>query len=264
RIRLFNPTFFNKWTLFEWLNKSIKTKRYIPVTRKLVKLSNLQLLMKRFPVLYLKPLHGKAGSGIMRIKKNPPGSKGYQLTVQENKNTQTFTYTSSAKLWAKVNAFIGSEEYIVQQGIHLASNHKRPFDLRVLVQKNKKGKWTLTGIGARVAGILNITTHVPRGGSIEDPEKLLVAAFGDRKAKGILAAAKRAALRITRQIERGSGQTLGEMSIDLGVDTAGQLWFFEANAKPMKFDEPHIRSKSLEHLIQYCIYLSKPRHPEKK
>lgn len=263
QIRLFNPAFFNKWTLFEWLSKSAKTKSYIPVTRKLVKLNNLQFLIKRFPVLYLKPLHGKAGCGIMRIKKKPLGSKGYQLTVQENKTSQTFNYVSLDKLWAKVEPFSGSEEYIVQQGIQLASSNQRPFDLRMLIQKNNLGKWVLTGVGARVAGLLNITTHVPRGGSIDDPEKLLIAAFGDRKAKRILTSAKRAALRISRQIERGSGQTLGEMSIDLGVDTTGQLWFFEANAKPMKFDEPHIRGKSLEHLIQYCIYLSKLKRLKK-
>lgn len=29
--------------------------------------------------------------------------------------------------------------------------------------------------------------------------------------------------------------------MDLGIDDLGEIWFFEANAKPMKFDEPQIR-----------------------
>jgi hypothetical protein len=68
---------------------------------------------------------------------------------------------------------------------------------------------------------------------------------------------------IARQIEKAAGQTLGEMSMDLGVDRDGALWFFEANSKPMKFDEPHIRKKSLEQIIHYCMYLSKKRKQKK-
>jgi hypothetical protein len=45
------------------------------------------------------------------------------------------------------------------------------------------------------------------------------------------------------------------MSMDLGVDTTGKLWFFEANSKPMKFDEPHIREKSLRRLVRFWKYL---------
>jgi len=45
------------------------------------------------------------------------------------------------------------------------------------------------------------------------------------------------------------------MSMDLGVDKQGNIWFFEANSKPMKFDEPHIRQKSLERIFQYSRFL---------
>ncbi|MNJ68961.1 Endospore coat-associated protein YheD [compost metagenome] len=65
------------------------------------------------------------------------------------------------------------------------------------------------------------------------------------------------ALLIARQIEKGTGYTLGEMSMDLGIDKEGNIWFFEANAKPMKFDEPHIRKKSLERIFQFSQYLSR-------
>jgi hypothetical protein len=100
---------------------------------------------------------------------------------------------------------------------------------------------------------------VPRGGSIEDPEKMLVGSFGTDQARKLMVKAKNAALLIARQIERSSGQVLGEMSMDLGVDRTGGVWFFEANSKPMKFDEPHIRQKSLERIFQYGQYLVKQK-----
>lgn len=44
--------------------------------------------------------------------------------------------------------------------------------------------------------------------------------------------------------------------MDLGIDKNGDIWFFEANAKPMEFDEPNIRQTSLLRLLQYFRYLS--------
>ncbi|WP_374725886.1 YheC/YheD family protein [Paenibacillus sp. P22] len=145
--------------------------------------------------------------------------------------------------------------YIAQQGIDLALYQERRFDLRALVQKNGSGQWAVSGIGARLAGSRSITTHVPRGGSIEDPEKLLQHAFGPQEARELMSKARSACVQLARQIETASGQSHGEMSMDLGVDVEGGLWFFEANAKPMKFDEPHIRKKSLERIFQYGSYL---------
>ncbi len=45
--------------------------------------------------------------------------------------------------------------------------------------------------------------------------------------------------------------------MDLGIDSEGVLWFFEANSRPMKFDEPLIRKKSLERIFHYSDYLIK-------
>jgi hypothetical protein len=159
------------------------------------------------------------------------------------------------KLWARIQKQSGGDAYIAQQGIQLASFHDRRFDLRALVQKNRRGIWEVTGIGARIAGASSITTHVPRGGRIDDPEKLLTYSFNAERAHMLLQKTKTTALLIARQIERASGQRLGEMSMDLGIDSNGNLWFFEANSKPMKFDEPHIRQKSLERIFQYSTFL---------
>lgn len=122
--------------------------------------------------------------------------------------------------------------------------------------KNIRGSWSITGVGARLAGKGSITTHVPRGGSVEDPFKLLSSLFGPEDSTDLLNKVKSTAIQIARQIERASGLSHGEMSMDLGVDTLGTLWFFEANAKPMKFDEPEIRQKSLRRIFQYSSFLA--------
>lgn len=256
-VKLFNRRFFNKWSLFQWLNKSKATRPYIPETKRLTEPQVLTSMLKRHSLLYLKPIRGKAGVGIMTVKTQPEKHLPYRLQIQNEKRSRTYRCSTVQKLWERIKAQTDAlgEPYIAQQGIALASVNDRPFDLRALVQKNETGNWALTGIGARVAGNASITTHVPRGGEIDEPEKLLVSVFGRERAQQVLAQARNAALILARQIERSSKHRLGEMSMDLGVDTTGHVWFFEANSKPMKFDEPHIRRKSLERIFQYSQYL---------
>jgi hypothetical protein len=258
-IRLFNSSFFNKWTLFKWLSKDKRTRRFVPITRKYKDDIYLIPLLKKFSFLYLKPEKGKAGMGIMRIRRLPNRKLRYSIDVQEKTGNHVYRYATVSQLKDKIRQFSEHEDYIVQQGIQLAHLYRRPFDLRVLVQKNNKGQWAISGIGARLAGEMSITTHVPRGGSIEDPRRLLIASFSSIKAKRILGGVRRSALVIAKQIERGAQTELGELSLDLGVDKFARLWFFEANSKPMKFDEPQIRKKSLERLMQYCNFLVKKR-----
>lgn len=255
RIRLFNPYFFNKWNLIEWLSLSKTTKAYIPATRRLINRVSLRRMLKQHPFLYLKPVSGKAGAGIMSVKLQPERQLPYRLQVQEKRRSKSFRCGTIERLWTRIRRLSAGDAYIAQQGIQLATISDRHFDLRVLAQKTTSGKWDVTGIGARVAGSSSITTHVPRGGSIDDPERLLIESFGSEKGKAIFSKVRRASLLIARQIERGAKTKFGEMSMDLGVDQTGAIWFFEANSKPMKFDEPHIRKKSLERLFHYSHYL---------
>jgi hypothetical protein len=258
-IRLFNRRFFNKWSLFQWLNENKATKAYIPETKKLTDPIVLASLLKKHSLLYLKPVRGKAGVGIMTVKVQPEKQLPYRLQIQEEKGSRTYRCSTMKRLWDRVlkqSAVLG-EPYIAQQGITLAAVNSRPFDLRALVQKNGTGQWELSGIGARVAGDSSITTHVPRGGYIDDPEKLLVSIFGKEKTGKVLGKVRNTTLILARQIERSAQFRLCEMSMDLGVDETGHVWFFEANSKPMKFDEPHIRNKSLERIFQYSLYLHK-------
>ncbi|TFE30650.1 YheC/YheD family protein [Cohnella luojiensis] len=260
-IRLFNRRFFNKWSLFQWLNENKSTKSYIPETKRLTDPVILATLLKKHRLLYLKPVRGKAGVGIMTVMVQPEKRLPYRLQIQEEKGSRTYRSGTMKRLWDRVvkqSAVLG-EPYIAQQGITLAAVNSRPFDLRALVQKNGFGQWELSGIGARVAGDSSITTHVPRGGYIDDPEKLLLSIFGKEKTGKVLGKVRNTTITLARQIERSAQYRMCEMSMDLGVDTTGHVWFFEANSKPMKFDEPHIRNKSLERIFQYSLYLHRSK-----
>lgn len=257
KIQLYNPSFFNKWNLFEWLKESRATSKHVPKTRRLRSANTLTAMLMNHESLYLKPESGKAGKGIMRLRYRADSDLPYRLQIQGGKKNATYRAASMDRLWERIRKEKGTSRYIVQQAIALATHRGRPFDLRVLVQKNGRGAWAVTGIGARLAGARSITTHVPRGGSIEEPAAMLEGTFGPERAAAILKNVPTAALLIARQIENASAMMLGEMSMDLGVDDEGGLWFFEANSRPMKFDEPAIRKLSLERIIQYSQHLAR-------
>lgn len=251
-IQLFNPGFFDKWTLFEYLIKSDETKPYLPETVQWNNGTKCHQLFQRHPILFLKPVDGKAGLDMIRIIRN---SYRYEVIHQSKNGKRRYYATHFKALWRLLEALTYQRKYILQQGIPLATYRNRPFDLRLLVQKGGTGCWQVTGLGIRVAGRDAISTHVPMGGSIAPASEVLQEVFRERQAE-IREAIEQTALKIARHIEAEKRCNLGEMSMDLGIEHNGRLWFFEANAKPMKFDEPDIRRLSLARLIHYCLYLS--------
>ncbi|MEY4480787.1 MAG: hypothetical protein RLZZ267_1465 [Bacillota bacterium] len=258
-VSLFNPRFFNKWTLIRWLIRTRSMRRYVPKSWSLRKGLPLAKLLRRYKRLYLKPVHGMAGSGIMVARLYRSRGDQYGLSKQMPTSASAAVKVSrfaSSEAWRQaIWREIGEERYMLQQGIDLVRHAGRPFDLRLLLQKNRHGKWTVTGIGARVAGASSLTTHVPRGGSIANPAALLREALGRTKTTSLMRKLRKLAPRVARQIERASGDELGELSMDVGVDVSGKLWLFEANAKPMSFDEPAIHERALNNFFNYCRYL---------
>jgi len=138
-IRLFNRRFFNKWSLFQWLNESRATKPYIPETKKLTDSLVLSSLLKRHRLLYLKPVRGKAGVGIMTVTVQPERKLPYRLQIQEEKGSRTFRAGTMRRLWDRVSRQSErlGEPYIVQQGIALACVNNRPFDLRCAEERGR-------------------------------------------------------------------------------------------------------------------------------
>jgi len=259
RIPFFNGGFFDKQQLAEWLAGSEQTACYLPVTEGLRDVQQMMRLMRLYPLLYVKPVDGKAGDGIFQIRR---AAKGCQVTYQQGGKRTRASFATHREAANAIWRRMRGRTYLIQQGIPLASFAGRRFDLRMLLQKNRYGHWRVTGIGARVADSDGITTHVPNGGQIEKALTALRAAFGADRALAIWRKARMMGLLVAERIEHevhSRRQLLGELSLDIGVDTEGGLWFFEANAKPMKFDEPYIRARSLLRLLHYCEFLARTR-----
>ncbi|MED4753475.1 YheC/YheD family protein [Brevibacillus choshinensis] len=251
-VTLFNRCFFDKQELFQMLGNYPSVQAFLPVTKKLDTLARFRSFCTEHRFVYLKPVRGKAGEGIMRVDyKNDV----WRLERLKDQKAVTRRFTNLDDVWKHIKGLVHQKKYIMQQGIKRARYQGKPFDVRALVQKDGNGEWSVTGVGIRRAGSQSITTHVPRGGSIHSLSSVLHSLFSDDPEK-METQIHHTCLTIARALNEEI-KDLAEMSMDLGLTEDGKLWFFEANAKPEKFDEPTIRRLSLSNLIHYAQFVSR-------
>lgn len=259
-LTLYNRGFFNKAEVIGALRNAPKIKKHIPETTVLLSKEDLSDMVKRHNAVYLKPAENRLGSGIIRVIKSSikkTYTMHYYADTDSKKQLKKYETKNIHSLWNRIRKkqMIHSS-YIIQQAIPVAVAASCPFDCRVLVQKNRRGRWQVSGLGIRVAAHSDsITTHVPRGGRIDKPENVLPQAFSHQKPQQIIKSVDHLCIAVAKKLEQHYHH-LGEMSIDIGLDRKGHPWVFEANAKPMKFDEPEIREKQLGQVIRYAQFLT--------
>lgn len=197
--------------------------RHVPATR-WYNSSTLTRMLVDYPVLYIKPDNGSAGTGIIRIKRL-------------NRSECLVSYKDTSKRCP--NKSIVSEvkkrmsrgrKYIIQQGITLATYRNKPFDLRIVLQK-PSDRWMLTWMSAKVAPrSSSIVTNVAKGARDAGAEKILRGADQPLNVSKVLKKLTGVSYKIAYKL--GSRFPFRIVGLDMGIDKKGNVWFIEANTKP--------------------------------
>jgi len=253
--RFFNPCFLDKWRTHKILFNNRKTRPFLPETRMLQDYRDIIPMLDKFGAVYLKPTANSLGHEMMRVSKTADG-RHYYIHQTLNQEPRTGVTADCREILAGL-PLAGDNGYLVQQAISLARFNGSPFDLRLLVQKDRHANWCKTGIAARAAGKDSITTHVFYGGVRFPAEKVLQSTAEKYRfpIKHIKDQLRQIQSTIPMVIEKSYEHSFGELEMDVGIDQKGKVWFFEANSKPFRFDEKLIRAKSLIRLIHYVKYL---------
>ncbi|HYF94711.1 MAG TPA: YheC/YheD family protein [Symbiobacteriaceae bacterium] len=225
-----NEIGLNKWEAYRLLQTDPILQEHLPETCLLRNGEELKEMTDRYPVVYLKPVAGSVGRGIIRATARPTGLTRLEY-VSTRTGLPTVAEASPKQLgrWATVRK--GS--YIVQRGLDLAVFYGRSADIRVLMQKDGDGCWQLTGMGARVAAAGRFTSNLHTGGSGVPLGLLSEAVFPtdpDRREK-LGPELKALAFRTAGLVESTLG-AMGELGLDFGVDRKGNIWYIEQNAQP--------------------------------
>jgi hypothetical protein len=257
---VFNEKFLDKVEVFDALKNDESLARYLPESHLLRNYTMLKSMCSRYSNVFLKPVRGSLGKGIIRITRLD--TNNYQAMFATAGGTRRQQHTSLVKLFSSISAKMKTIKYQVQQGLQLIEIQKRPVDFRALVQKNASGKWTLTSIVARTAGSDHFVSNLARGGTLSTAleavaKSNLQSGMSRNEAVQRL---QQAALNIARGVDAQIPAHFGELGIDLALDTSGRVWLLEVNSKPSKNDNTPLHENkirpSVRMMIQYSRFLS--------
>ncbi|MDG0809500.1 YheC/YheD family protein [Cohnella rhizosphaerae] len=187
--------------------------------------AGLKEMLGKYGMVYVKPDTGSQGVGIMRVERRAKGRYRYQAGLER------FEFDTYAGMYRSLRRGMGKRRHLIQQGVRVLRHEGRPFDFRVMAQKNAAGRWDVTGIAGRVAHPGKIVSNGSQGGSIFEAMRLLGPAAGRTGAVRAIGAMRRLAL-LTAGRFGSEYPAMNELGIDIAVDRGMKPWILEVNTRP--------------------------------
>ncbi|WP_127585239.1 YheC/YheD family endospore coat-associated protein [Paenibacillus koleovorans] len=256
---VFNEKYLNKTEVFDALRGDPSLGKYLPESHLFKNFAMLKTMSAKYPIVFLKPITGSLGKGIIRITR----LNGQSITCHFTNLTGTTrqSYPSLAAAFSAMASKLKQRSYQIQQGLQLIEISGRPVDFRALVQRGQAGEWVVTSTVARIAGSNHFVSNLARGGTLSKVREALAKTnLSAAMQKSVSANLRKAALDIAGGIEKQVKGHFGELGVDLAVDSNGKVWLLEVNSKPSKNDGTPLADGSIrpsvKMTIQYARYLS--------
>ncbi len=256
---VFNDGFFDKWQVQSWLSNEKALARFLPDTALLDGSKTLTRFLHVHNSVFVKPIHGSLGIGIVKLVHEEGQIQAILRTRTGHVKQRSFPHATAVyhfyrKRWLK-------NPHILQEGLSLLTVDERPVDIRVLLQKDRNGRWRKTKVYLRVAAIGEFTSNLTTGG-LAIPLSTLVLIEQGLSLSRLERQIRLLATLIPVTLERASGRLLGELGIDLGVTQNGRLSIIEVNSKPWKAPETVHGSTQLVELsfirpVRFAIHLAR-------
>lgn len=229
--RPFNPGVGTKWQVYRLLLADESLRAHVPHTEQYRSPRTVLRMLQRYKRVYMKPLWGGWGIGIMRLQRISRGR--YRLTRTIGRRGRTWSrVTGPAQMRAIVRRLVDGP-YLIQQEIPLARINNRVTDVRVLAQRRGDGEWDVTGAVMRVGKPRSVISNLHGGGKAYKLRDALNIIFADKPemVNKTMQRLQSLSIAIARRVESRYGR-FGEIGLDFGVDRTGHIWFIEVNSRP--------------------------------
>ncbi|MEK5475412.1 YheC/YheD family protein [Paenibacillus sp. FSL R5-0407] len=268
RAKYGNMTFLNrplrnKWTIYQTLSRKPAFRGNQPETVLFQSGSDVFRLLKNHSSVYVKPINGTGGRGILRVER----LGGDMFLIQGRRQSRQIISAQKlhkSRLGAFLMSWKGSGRFIAQQGIQIKLPSGRVHDYRMLVQKNGQGRWEVTGCAGRIGPVRSVTSNLHGGGKAASMNALLgQITSSEEKRKEIRRAAEKLSLEVAAYLEATFG-ALCELALDLAIEKSGRIYVLEVNPKPAR--EVFIQTGDLESYrraivrpLEYALWLHKQK-----
>jgi glutathione synthase/RimK-type ligase-like ATP-grasp enzyme len=255
-----NNRMANKWRVHEALWQNERMRRWLPETMPYSPV-HLRRLIRRYPLLYVKPVNGTGGRGIVRVERS---GSGYRLLARSKRRVKvTARLNTAASLISWLGSWVKAETHIIQQGLNIALVSDRSIDLRLLIQKNGDGEWSITGSGIRVGGVKSATSNLHGGGRAVPVRPFLLSRFDAQRTEAILQDCHQLAFETAETVESHFGRMI-ELGLDIGIDVDGRIWLIEVNPKPgreifKQLGESDLYRQAIQRPLQFALYLARTK-----
>ncbi len=241
-------------------NKYLRT--YIPETKVMKTISDLDNFFDKYRHIYLKPSNAMKGKGIISIQKTPKGKYECRYTSENKDVTKSVDSLSEVSdILKKITKH--KVKYIIQQAVDCMQYEGGPFSLRVSPVKNGKGQWKVIGI--LVLGSLGArhVTNFSSGGAAIPLSKLftVISNHISHTKNDFLKLLEDLAVKTAMALDEKFGP-LGELGVDFVIDKKGKPWLLEANGNPAKIaaflqsDYPSWRTQVYQYPLDYACHLA--------
>lgn len=260
-----NKPLRNKWITHQILSENPRFRRHLPETVLYESIRDVRHMLKSKPLVFLKPINGTGGRGILRIQRIDAGCFSIQGRNNERKIiTPRIIHASSLR--AALDGWNMRKRYIIQEGIPLQLPSGRVHDYRMLVQKNGQGEWVLTGCAGRIGAKNSVTSNLHGGGNAVPMVSMLRQWIGEEEQRhNIRDEAEQLGLDVAAYLEESIGP-LCELALDLAIDKQGNIYILEVNPKPARevfnrIGEKEIYRQAIVKPLEYALWLYK-QHTE--
>jgi len=256
KIQTINYLFtFNKWEVYKQLAKYEDAAPHFPFTIYYNTPDDLRRMLSLYDKVYLKACQSGLGKGVICISSLPEGGYEYRFYTNKFRVSKVETFD---RLVHEVQKFFKNKGFIIQQAIDLIKIDKSIVDMRAELQKDGNGDIIIAALPVRFSNSnAHITTHATAFEfeyfflNILKYSAAEVADFKNRISDFLKT--------IYGYIETSYGPS-GELSIDIGLDKKGCLWFIECNSVSSKvsfykaYDRSDI-SRSYVNILEYAKFL---------
>lgn len=254
RIPFFNERFLNKWEVTRILKSHRELSPYVPEAGCFQDADTIAKMIKKYPAVFLKPIHGSQGESIYRVKK-----MDRKLLITDSDGTKNIIHAKRDSLIALTQQIESkSKPYLIQQGLDLIQIDGRPTDFRILCGRTKAGLWRSLSSIARISHPDRFVSNIARGGKMVSMKEGLSSCFPKKMARQLEKTLRELALETVQILSAEIHGCFGELGVDLAVDHDGHPWIIEVNTKPSKqFDQKKTETirPSAKAMIDFSFHL---------
>lgn len=255
--KMFNSHYTDKWEFYQSALQYNSIKSYLPYTKQLTSISDIDELLGKYDSVYIKPIDGSLGHGLKTVSKD---NNGYFFKARYD--DEDIRFSSSSKASGYIKGLISRRDYIVQQAIHSLKFQNRNTHLRVIMQKDDTMEWNCTGIIAYIGKAGGICTIYPSGWYGLSFSKFIKKFIPDNVQftaeieKDVIEACY-----MTCKMMDTSGGNYGDVGIDVIIDENFKIWILEVNKRhnqrtPLAINNAQMFNNVKLNPIKYAVRLS--------